>query len=97
VEYDLVMLSEALKIERDELIQYTGIQTLYERYFIKLNEGDRLELLQGFWMRVTMALVLSSFISKFSSHAATHALHAIHSSVTTILCFAITTSHLYTL
>jgi ribonucleoside-diphosphate reductase alpha chain len=58
-EYDLGKLSEALKIERDELIQFTGIQTLYERYFIKLNNGYRLELLQGFWMRVAMGLALN--------------------------------------
>lgn len=58
LEYDLGKLAGALKIERDELIQYTGIQTLYERYFIKLNNGRRIELLQSFWMRVAMGLAL---------------------------------------
>lgn len=56
LDYDLGKLADALIIERDELIQYTGIQTLYERYFIKLNNGQRLELLQSFWMRVAMGL-----------------------------------------
>jgi ribonucleoside-diphosphate reductase alpha chain len=52
---DLNRLSQALRPERDLLFQYLGIQTLYERYFLK--NGERCgELPQGFWMRVAMGL-----------------------------------------
>ena len=52
---DLERLSAALRPERDMLFQYLGIQTLYERYFIKTGEQCG-ELPQGFWMRVAMGL-----------------------------------------
>ncbi|MCH7902490.1 ribonucleoside-diphosphate reductase subunit alpha, partial [archaeon] len=58
LEFDLKQLSEKLRIDRDELLQYMGIQTLYERYFLKSN-GKRLELPQSFWMRVAMGLSLN--------------------------------------
>ncbi len=57
LDFDLEELSYGLKLERDEKLQYMGIQTLYERYFQKL-EGRRLELPQGFWMRVAMGLAI---------------------------------------
>jgi ribonucleoside-diphosphate reductase alpha chain len=57
-EFDLSKLSYALKLERDRLIQYTGIQTLYERYFQQW-EKKRLELPQAFWMRVAMGLAIN--------------------------------------
>ena len=41
--------------ERDELFEYLGIQTLYERYLQK-HEEKRFELPQSFWMRVAMGL-----------------------------------------
>ncbi|MDO8467928.1 MAG: ribonucleoside-diphosphate reductase subunit alpha [Nanoarchaeota archaeon] len=53
--FDLIKLGNALKIERDELLQFMGIQTLYERYFAKVGE-KRIEMPQGFWMRVAMGL-----------------------------------------
>jgi ribonucleoside-diphosphate reductase alpha chain len=55
--YDLEKLASALVLERDDLFQYLGLQTLYDRYFIH-NEGKRLESPQIFWMRVAMGLAL---------------------------------------
>jgi len=58
LEFDLVQMSESLKLDRDGLFQYMGIQTLYERYFIK-DKNIRLELPQAFWMRVAMGLAIN--------------------------------------
>lgn len=57
LDFDLAHLSQQLRLERDELLYYTGMQTLYERYFLKF-EGVRLELPQAFWMRISMGLAL---------------------------------------
>jgi len=57
LDFDLVKLSKSLMLDRDELFQYMGIQTLYERYFMKLG-NKRLELPQVFWMRVAMGLAV---------------------------------------
>jgi ribonucleoside-diphosphate reductase alpha chain len=53
--FDLPLLAASLKPERDRLFQYLGIQTLYDRYFVRAD--DRIiELPQSFWMRVAMGL-----------------------------------------
>ncbi len=57
LEFDLEELAQALKPERDYLLDYMGLRTLYERYFIK-HESKRLELPQAFWMRVAMGLAI---------------------------------------
>ncbi len=54
-EFDLELLSQALKIERDHQFTYLGLQTLYDRYFIH-ERGVRFELPQVFFMRVAMGL-----------------------------------------
>jgi ribonucleoside-diphosphate reductase alpha chain len=56
--FDLVRMSKGLMLERDELLQFMGMQTLYERYFTKLG-NKRLELPQAFWMRVAMGLAIN--------------------------------------
>lgn len=56
-DYDLDALSEKLVLERDELLEYTGMYTLYVRYFLR-HEDVRQELPQHFWMRVAMGLAL---------------------------------------
>ncbi len=56
--YDLKRLGEALKPERDLLFNYLGLQTLYDRYFLHINER-RIELPQAFFMRVSMGLALN--------------------------------------
>ena len=58
LEFDIEKISQSLKTERDKLIQYMGIQTLYERYLTKIG-GKRIELPQSFWMRVAMGLALN--------------------------------------
>ena len=53
--FDLKELSKALVPERDFILRYMGLQTLYDRYFIHSNDR-RIELPQVFWMRVAMGL-----------------------------------------
>jgi ribonucleoside-diphosphate reductase alpha chain len=55
LEFDLEVLGEALKADRDMQFTYLGLQTLYDRYFIHSN-GIRFELPQVFFMRVAMGL-----------------------------------------
>lgn len=57
LEYDLEKVAEVLKPERDDLFQYLGLQTLYDRYFLRNPETDEiLETPQAFWLRVAMGL-----------------------------------------
>jgi ribonucleoside-diphosphate reductase alpha chain len=58
LEFDLEKLSNSLSLEKDDLFQFIGIQTLYERYFLKDNER-RFELPQAFWMRVAMGTAMN--------------------------------------
>lgn len=55
LDYDLNVLGQALDADRDQLFNYLGLQTLYDRYFIHSNE-TRIELPQIFFMRVAMGL-----------------------------------------
>ena len=57
VKFDTARLAKALKPERDRLFNSIGIQTLYERYIVALN-NRRIECPQSFWMRVAMGLAL---------------------------------------
>lgn len=57
-QYDLVLLGQALKPERDFRFTYLGLQTLYDRYFIH-TDSTRLELPQAFFMRVAMGLAIN--------------------------------------
>lgn len=57
LDFDLERLSSALVVERDELLGYMGLHTLYERYLLKIN-GQRVELPQIFWMRIAMGIAL---------------------------------------
>ena len=57
MEFDLNKISQGLKLERDDLLEHTSIDMLYQRYLIKI-EGKRLELPQAFWMRVAMGLAV---------------------------------------
>jgi len=53
--FDLERLSAALKPERDEDFEYLGVQTIFDRYLLHVNER-RIETPQFFWMRVAMGL-----------------------------------------
>ena len=55
--FDLGRLSRAIKPERDLQFRYLGLQTLYDRYFIHVDER-RIELPQTFFMRVAMGLAV---------------------------------------
>ncbi len=58
-EYNFEELAKALVPSRDTLFEYLGIQTLYERYFIRDLTQRILEVPQYFWMRVAMGLALN--------------------------------------
>ena len=51
-------MSNSLEVDRDNLFQFIGIQTLYERYLLK-HEDIRFELPQSFWMRVAMGVSIN--------------------------------------
>lgn len=57
LQFDLARLGAALKPERDLQFDYLGLQTLYDRYFLHVDEV-RIEMPQAFFMRVAMGLAL---------------------------------------
>jgi ribonucleoside-diphosphate reductase alpha chain len=57
-DFDLARLATALKPERDLQFDYLGLQTLYDRYFLHVEE-QRIELPQTFFMRVAMGLAIN--------------------------------------
>ena len=58
LEFDLPKLAEALKIRRDNLFKYLGIQILFDRYFLRMDDKI-METPQAFWMRVAMGLAIN--------------------------------------
>jgi ribonucleoside-diphosphate reductase alpha chain len=58
LQFDLSRLATALKPERDLQFDYLGLQTLYDRYFLHIEE-HRIEMPQAFFMRVSMGLALN--------------------------------------
>jgi ribonucleoside-diphosphate reductase alpha chain len=58
LQFDLSRLATALKPERDLQFDYLGLQTLYDRYFLHIEE-QRIEMPQAFFMRVAMGLSLN--------------------------------------
>ncbi|MCR4328190.1 MAG: ribonucleoside-diphosphate reductase subunit alpha [Patescibacteria group bacterium] len=59
LEVDLDTLGEALSFSRDRLFEYMGVQTLFDRYFMKDYEQNTFEVPQYFWMRVALGLALN--------------------------------------
>ena len=57
LQFDLARLGAALNAERDMQFDYLGLQTLYDRYFLHIDEV-RIEMPQAFFMRVAMGLAL---------------------------------------
>ncbi|WP_454732223.1 MULTISPECIES: ribonucleoside-diphosphate reductase subunit alpha [Cupriavidus] len=55
--FDLARLGAALDAQRDFQFNYLGLQTLYDRYFLHIDE-TRIEMPQAFFMRVAMGLAL---------------------------------------
>ena len=58
LQFDMARLGAALKPERDLQFDYLGLQTLYDRYFLHIDE-QRIEMPQAFFMRVAMGLALN--------------------------------------
>ncbi len=58
LQFDLQALGRALDAERDLQFDYLGLQTLYDRYFLHIDDV-RIELPQAFFMRVAMGLALN--------------------------------------
>ena len=54
--YDLTDLNNYIKPERDLQFNYLGIKTLYDRYLIKDQEGNPIELPQQMFMGIAMFL-----------------------------------------
>ena len=57
-QFDLSRLAKELDPSRDLQFDYLGLQTLYDRYFLHIDE-ERIELPQAFFMRVAMGLALN--------------------------------------
>ena len=57
-QFDLAHLAAVLDAGRDNQFQYLGLQTLYDRYFLHIDER-RIELPQAFFMRVAMGLAIN--------------------------------------
>ncbi len=57
-QFDLARLANELDPGRDLQFDYLGLQTLYDRYFLHI-EDERIELPQAFFMRVAMGLALN--------------------------------------
>ncbi len=57
-QFDLKRLANELDAQRDLQFGYLGLQTLYDRYFLHI-ENKRIELPQAFFMRVAMGLALN--------------------------------------
>jgi len=57
-QFDLPQLAAAIVAERDLQFGYIGLQTLYDRYFLHIDEV-RIEMPQAFYMRVAMGLALN--------------------------------------
>jgi ribonucleoside-diphosphate reductase alpha chain len=58
LKFDLKDLSNYIKISRDENFAYLGLQTVYDRYLMHIDD-KRMETPQGFWMRVAMGLAIN--------------------------------------
>ena len=57
-QFDLPRLAKILDADRDLKFGYLGLQTLYDRYFLHIQDR-RIELPQAFFMRVAMGLALN--------------------------------------
>ena len=53
--FDLDYLASKLDFSNDDVFKYIGVQTLYERYLVKIQD-KLIESPQAFWMRVAMGL-----------------------------------------
>ncbi len=57
--FDLEKLAAEIKPERDDLFKYLGVETLNDRYFVRIHGEGVIETPQMMWMRVAMGLSMS--------------------------------------
>jgi ribonucleoside-diphosphate reductase alpha chain len=57
-QFNLTRLAQEIDATRDYQFDYLGLQTLYDRYFLHIEE-QRIELPQAFFMRVAMGLAIN--------------------------------------
>ena len=69
LKFDLKYLSSCIKIDRDRNFAYLGLQTLYDRYLMHIND-KKMETPQGFWMRVAMGLAIKEAPEDRNKYAA---------------------------
>ena len=75
--FDLDYLALQLQVDRDSLFDYMGINTLYRRYFMKV-ESRPIELPQAFWMRVAMGLSYNEVDKNKAAIEFYHCLSSLH-------------------
>jgi len=68
--FDLSALAAALHPQRDHIFEFMGLQTIYEKYLLRVN-GRHIELPQYFWMRVAMGVALGEKIEDRTAKAIT--------------------------
>lgn len=56
--FDLRALAHRLEPSRDQLFEYMGLQTIYDKYLLRVKD-EPIELPQYFWMRVAMGVALA--------------------------------------
>ena len=61
-------MSENIKIRRDKNLKYLGVQILYDRYFLRIDDKI-METPQSFFMRVAMGLALNEENKEESTEA----------------------------
>ena len=57
--YNLEKLVEFIEPERDDLFKYLGIETLHDRYFVRIEGKGVIETPQMMWMRIAMGLAFN--------------------------------------
>jgi len=57
--FTMEKIVEAIKPERDDLFRYIGIETLHDRYFVRVEGKGVIEMPQMMWMRVAMGLAIN--------------------------------------
>ncbi len=57
--FNLDVLADQLDMEKDELLTYTGLNTMSKRYLLRDRDHKLIETPQYFWMRVAMGLSLT--------------------------------------
>ncbi len=57
--FNMDMLAAAIDPSRDDLLKYLGVETLHDRYFVRVDGKGVIETPQMMWMRIAMGLALN--------------------------------------